>query len=733
MKIVHLIKGLIVAIAILAITAITFSVLSSGFTTNVVLTYEERIEFKNALMDMYLSIYRLFHLSHNYVVTLNEDYLQRYREELALDSFNAGRNTFIQLGATDAELTALNQMLQHYNDFIAINEEGIQLATTNWEEAILLLHNPNYSRIFIDLDHMLDEITSSMLSRMTIEIDAGMVYKDLFNMLSSISILLSSLGGLVALIVILRKFIPIEQLKVLVRDVASGNFNSNVKTSTATDEIGELTVDIHSLIQIIETLLQDMDKFIYEYNIKGNISYRTNTDNYQGEYKKLVQNVNNITDVVTDDVNVFLGVIRKVGKGNFDVQIPPMPGDKIIANHAIDALAENLKNVNTAINSMIKAISVDGDTAFRIDETGYEGDWQTIISGLNAISHAVNVPIQEIKSVILHLEQGNFGSKVTGNYFGDFLTIKNAINQTTAELSDIIKQLRETLSELATGNLTSTIIRDYPGDFAEIKQSVNNISRTLSDTMHKINVSSQEILQQATKVSQTSSVLADTVTNQASTIEELNSSLDVINGQTVQNAEDAAAANAISDKSAKNALTGNSAMNDLFAAMLEIKDSANNISRIINVIQDIAFQTNLLALNASVEAARAGEHGKGFAVVAEEVRSLATRSQTAATETATLINNSIEKVEIGTSIAESAQETLTVIVKNAQEVLQIVNGISNSSKEQAISIGELLSGITQISQIVQNNSQISTETSVTADKLNDQAIVLEKLVSYFKL
>jgi len=739
-KIVHLIRGLMVAVAILAVMAATFAVMSAGFATNVRHTYEERIVYRDALMDMYLSIYRLFHLAHNHVVIAAtdhlraQDYLNRYETELELDRFNRGRDVFISLGASDEEWEILDRMLHNYNLFVSINRDGINLVHTDWLTAVHTLHNEDYSQFFTDLDIMLEEVTDLMMARTDAYLELAIQYSNMFNLLSIITVVLLGIGGILALLSVIHKLNPIKKLEALVRDVIAGHFNSNENIIVnSKDEIGLLKTDIHQLIEIIREIAKDLEAFIHEYNVLGKVSHRIDTGKYQGEYKKLMDGVNQIAEVVTDDVNMFLDIIKKVGHGDFNVQIKPLPGEKIVANQAIDALAENLSNVNSAIQSMIKAISVDGDTAFRVDESGYEGDWQKIISGLNAISNAVNTPVSEIKNVILRLEEGKFDATVQGNYSGDFLAIKNAVNSTMSDLATIISELGQNLSELATGNLTVQIASQYPGDFTAIKDSVNHISNTLNNTMQKINVASKEILASAAQVSTTSVHLANGATEQASTIEELNSSVDLINQQTLKNADDAEVANDISGKSAQNAMTGNNAMQDLFAAMLEIKDSANSISRIINVIQDIAFQTNLLALNASVEAARAGEHGKGFAVVAEEVRTLATRSQTAATETTDLINNSIGKVEAGNAIAESATETLNVIVNNANEVLQIINGISDSSKEQATSIGQLLTGISQISHIVQNNSVVSTEAAETAEKLNSQAVILEELVGSFKL
>jgi methyl-accepting chemotaxis protein len=174
-------------------------------------------------------------------------------------------------------------------------------------------------------------------------------------------------------------------------------------------------------------------------------------------------------------------------------------------------------------------------------------------------------------------------------------------------------------------------------------------------------------------------------------------------------------------------------MKDMLQSMDEINQSSNNISKIIKVIDDIAFQTNILALNAAVEAARAGQYGKGFAVVAEEVRNLAARSADAAKETTAMIEGSIRKVEIGTNMANETASSLNQIVDGITQAAELVGEIAQASNEQASGVAQVNDGITQVSQVVQTNSATSEESAASSEELAGQAELLKQMVARFKL
>lgn len=300
-------------------------------------------------------------------------------------------------------------------------------------------------------------------------------------------------------------------------------------------------------------------------------------------------------------------------------------------------------------------------------------------------------------------------------------------------VSNPIKKVVEVADEISNGNLDVNIVIESSDETGKLATAFNKMADNLNETMYKIRESSEQVATGAKQISISGQQLSQGSTEQASSIEEITSSMTQIATQTKQNAETASEANRLAETAKDNATTGNGQMAEMLKSMAEINDSSSKISKIIKVIDEIAFQTNILALNAAVEAARAGQHGKGFAVVAEEVRNLAARSANAAKETTEMIESSIKKVEIGTNMANDTAKALDTIVSGIARVAELVNKIAIASNEQSTGISQVNSAIEQVSEVVQTNSATAEESASASEELSSLAELLKNTVADFKV
>jgi methyl-accepting chemotaxis protein/methyl-accepting chemotaxis protein-1 (serine sensor receptor) len=254
-------------------------------------------------------------------------------------------------------------------------------------------------------------------------------------------------------------------------------------------------------------------------------------------------------------------------------------------------------------------------------------------------------------------------------------------------------------------------------------------TRQLHDTAIDLDQAAEQVADAAAQVSSASQSLAQGASQQAASLEETSSSTAEVNFMTSKNAQNSSDSARLMGGMEQQIKEGNRTLDDMIASMKEINGSSEKISKIIKVIDEIAFQTNILALNAAVEAARAGEAGMGFAVVADEVRNLAQRCAQAAKDTAGLIEESIHSSHEGGRKLDDVAKAINAITKDAEEVKTLVDEVNLGSQEQARGLDQISKSISQMEQVTQKNAAGAEESAAAGEQLSAQSEALRELVS----
>lgn len=302
-----------------------------------------------------------------------------------------------------------------------------------------------------------------------------------------------------------------------------------------------------------------------------------------------------------------------------------------------------------------------------------------------------------------------------------------------ARQTRVVAIVGEALTGLSRGDLTSEVEGAFPDEYQSLQQDFNVAVRHLNQAMRAVADNARAIRSGSGEISQAADDLSRRTEQQAASLEQTAAALDQITATVNRTADGARQASQTVQAAKGDAETSGNVVRDAVGAMGEIEKSAQEISQIISVIDEIAFQTNLLALNAGVEAARAGEAGRGFAVVASEVRALAQRSADAAKEIKTLISLSSRQVDAGVELVGQTGQALQRIVSRVAEIDGLVSEIAASAHEQAVGLQQVNTAINQMDQVTQQNAAMVEETTAASHALHQQAESLSGSVERFRL
>jgi methyl-accepting chemotaxis protein len=329
-----------------------------------------------------------------------------------------------------------------------------------------------------------------------------------------------------------------------------------------------------------------------------------------------------------------------------------------------------------------------GDLSRRVNTQDRSGLMLQLGEGMNRWADAVRGALGEVVEMMSAMAKGDLSKRIVGNYQGELLRLKTDANATAEQLGAIVGQTAEGIT-------------------------------TIKSATAQLSAGSQD--------------LSARTEEQVASLEEMAASIREMSATVKQNADNAQNANQLAESARGAAENGGEVATSAVSAMAQIEESAQRISEIVGVIDEIAFQTNLLALNAAVEAARAGDAGRGFAVVAAEVRALAQRSSQASKEIKGLISNSGSQVKRGVELVNRAGSSLTEIVSSVKRVAEIVSEIAAASREQSDGVQQVDATVTRMEAVTQKNASLVEESTASLSAVDRQVDGMLEVVSFFNV
>ena len=559
-----------------------------------------------------------------------------------------------------------------------------------------------------------------------------------------------------------------------IAEFGRGNFEASLEKFPGKKAFINDTIE--ALRGNLKGLIAEMNKMSTEHD-KGDIDVFVPVEQFHGDFAKMAQGINTMVAGHIAVKKKAMACIAEFGRGNFEAPLEKFPGKKAFINDTIEAVRTNLKGLIIEMNHMSSEHD-KGDIDVLIPVDKFQNDFATMAHGINAMVAGHIAVKKKAMACLAEFGRGNFeaplekfpGKKAFINdtmeqvranlkalivdtdtlvnaalegqlqkradaskHSGDFRKIVQGINDTLDSVITPMNNIAAAIEALGNNDMSVSLKGEYRGDFLLVKESFENALAGINATLYQIVDAVEQVAQSADQLSAASQNMASTSEEQSASVEEVTASVEQTDSQVKANTDNANTANQLVMGTSQAAVDGQAKMTAMTEAMGAINASAQNIGKIIKVIDEIAFQTNLLALNAAVEAARAGQHGRGFAVVAQEVRNLAGRSAKAARETAELIENSIKQVGGGVTIAKETSDALNLIVTNVVKVKDLVAEIATASGEQARGVAQINVAMNQVAKAAQDGSQQSEELASAAAELTSVAQRMKEEVRRFKL
>ena len=450
---------------------------------------------------------------------------------------------------------------------------------------------------------------------------------------------------------------------------------------------GTIASEVITSARAVERILESADDAIGGL-AHGDFSRRVDGSGLRGRHAAIAASINRSCEQLDAILGATTEAARKLAEGEIGTRLDMQAeGRFLVLRDSINGLRHSMNNFIQMQQGALASARM-GDTTYRIDTADLRGFQQQLAEGVNGLIQLFGSVLDEAGGVLSGLAKGNLRVRMDGSYEGRYAALAEDANATAEALRSVI---------------------------GEIKTAVGAIDSA------------------AAEIAAGNADLSSRTEQQAAALEETAASMEELTSTVRGNAENARSANQLAIGAADVAERGGRVVREVVDTMGQIHAQSRKIEDIIGVIDGIAFQTNILALNAAVEAARAGEQGRGFAVVAGEVRTLAQRSAAAAREIKQLISETVQRVDSGSQLVDTAGNTMAEILSAVKRVTDIMGEISAASAEQSSGIEQVSATVTHMDEATQQNAALVEEATAAARAMEDQARSLAAAVARFQV